>query len=301
MGLSRLGADIRMRHGVVIASAQGGLRGARIELAYQSVGATHQLLMAAALARGETVLHGAAQEPEVVELCEFLRRLGVRIEGDGTKEIRIRGEESLGGARISCMGDRIEAITYLAAGAVTGGRVTVTGISAEAIQEPLRVLSAAGAEVLTTPESITVAAGGQLSAVSFATAPFPGLATDVQPILMATLTKAHGGSEIVETVFENRFGHVAEYRRFGADIRVDGRTAYINGVNVLSAAPVEAMDIRAAAGLVLMGLMADGVTEITEVHHLDRGYDGLVRNLRQLGASIARTPIRGEQEVVYGC
>ncbi len=301
-GLSAMGADIRMRHGVVVAQAPGGLRPADIRLDYPSVGATHQLLMAAALIPGKTVIRNAAREPEVRELAEFLGQLGAGVGySDSESIIEIEGRAELGGAARSILGDRIEGVTYLTAGFVSGGCVTVKGIAPSALTSALDVLSEAGARVERGQNEVTILGGGEIYPVSFATAPYPGLATDAQPILMAALTKATGQSSITETVFENRFGHVAEYRRFGANIRVDGRTAVVSGVRQLQSAPVEGLDIRAAAGLLIMGLMADGVTTISEVHHLDRGYEGLVEKFNSLGARISRSSWHGDRELVYGC
>jgi len=300
-GLTRLGADIRMQHGVVVANAPGGLRGAKIDLAFPSVGATHNLLMAASLSRGETILHGAAREPEIVELAQLLSKMGADIEGAGSDTIRVLGKESLGGTSHMVLGDRIEAATYLLSGALTGGAVVVTGIDAPALQSSLNLLEGFGCQIETSDNKISLKSNGELSPVDFATEPYPGLATDVQPLFMAAACVAKGKSTVQENVFENRFGHVAEYRRFGADIAIDGRTAVVSGGLPLSAAPVEAGDIRAAAGLVLMGLVSEGVTQIRELYHLDRGYDGLVEKVRSLGADISRMPAFESKEVVFGC
>lgn len=300
-GLSKLGADIRMQHGVVVASAPGGLRGAKIDLGFPSVGATHNLLMAAALSRGETLIKGAAREPEIVELADLLSEMGAEIEGAGSELIRVIGKEALGGARHSVLGDRIEAATYLLSGAVTGGELEVTGIPAEALHSSLELLSEFGCQIDAGEKAIVLKAPEVLRPVHFETAPYPGLATDVQPLFMAAACVADGVSKVKENVFENRFGHVAEYRRFGADISIDGREAVVRGGKALSGAPVEAGDIRAAAGLVLMGLVAEGVTQIRELYHLDRGYDGLVSKIRALGADVSRIPAFDGKEVVFGC
>ncbi len=300
-GLVKLGADVRMQHGVVVASAPQGLRGAVIELDYPSVGATHNLLMAAALIAGESVIKGAAREPEVVELASFLSQMGAEIVGAGSDVIQIKGRRQLGGARHAVIGDRIEAVTYLLGGVVTGGDVEVRGVEPEAIQSTLQVLQAAGCEVICRAEGIRVTASERLKAVTFATAPYPGVATDVQPLLMAALCRARGESVITETVFENRFGHAAEYRRFGVDIDVEGDVAKITGVPTLSSAPVQALDIRAAAGVLLMGLMAEGETRIFELYHLDRGYENLVGKLKALGADVKRVSFDNDEEFVLGC
>ncbi|MCB0323388.1 MAG: UDP-N-acetylglucosamine 1-carboxyvinyltransferase [Bdellovibrionales bacterium] len=300
-GLARLGADIQMKHGVVCATAPGGLRGATIDLGFPSVGATHNILMAAVLAKGETVLHGVAREPEVTELASLLTAMGAKISGAGTDTIQVLGVESLGGATHAVLGDRIEAATYPLTGAVTGGRVQVSGIPAEALHSSLHLLENLGCQVHRGENEVEVVGPNRLRATDFETEPYPGLATDVQPLFMAALTGADGRSVVRENVFENRFGHVAEYRRFGARIAIDGRLATIDGVDLLSAAPVEGGDIRAAAGLVLMGLMAEGVTQVRELHHLDRGYDGMVEKLKELGAKVSRIPAFEEKEVVFGC
>jgi UDP-N-acetylglucosamine 1-carboxyvinyltransferase len=290
-----------MQHGAVVAHAPGGLHPAHIVLDFPSVGATHNLMMAAALTPGVSIIDGAAREPEVVELAQLLNQMGAEIDGDGTSVIRVRGKEKLSGANIEVLGDRIEAATYLVAGAVTGGDVTVCGIKPEALQSTLGVLSQMGVEVDAAASKVRIVGPERINPCSFETAPYPGLATDVQPLLMAALTGADGMSTVKETVFENRFGHVAEYRRLGADITIAGQVASIRGVDTLSAAPVEATDIRAAAGLVIMGLQAEGITEIHDIHHLDRGYEGMVSKLQSLGAEIQRVPEAETKELVFGC
>lgn len=300
-GLSKFGADIRMQHGVVHASTPGPLRPAEIDLDFPSVGATHQLLMTAALIPGTSVLRGAAREPEIVELALMLSAMGAEIEGAGTDTITINGRKHLNGVNYEVLGDRIEAITYLSGAAMTGGDILVKGISPEMVQSSVDVLVAAGCSAENRPDGIKLVCPERLAAVSFETAPFPGVATDAQPLLMAAMCCAEGTSVIKENVFESRFGHVASYRRFGADISIDGRDATIVGVNELSSAPVEGLDIRAAAGMVLLGLVADGVTQLSDIHHLDRGYDGMVGKLCSLGANVSRLPAYESREVVLGC
>jgi UDP-N-acetylglucosamine 1-carboxyvinyltransferase len=305
-GLRKFGAEFNVEHGVVIAEAPGGLRPAEIHLDYPSVGATHHLLMTAALIPGETRIYGAAREPEIVDLAELLCKMGARISGIGESNLLISGESRLRGASHEVLGDRIEAVTYLLSGAVTGGKVSVDGLNPETICSSLDLLERMGCRVLRETgarelDRITISGPERLKAVSFETSPYPGIATDVQPLFMAALTRAVGESVIHETVFESRFGHAAEYRRFGADIRIDGRLARVWGVDHLSAAPVEARDIRAAAGAVLMGLCATGVTQISDIYHLDRGYEGLTSKLQSLGAEISRVPCVEEKEVVFGC
>lgn len=300
-GLAQLGADLRIQHGMVVASAPGGLEGATIGLEYPSVGATEHLLMTASLIAGETILRGAAREPEIVELAQFLSGMGVQIEGAGSDVVRLVGRRELGPSSAWVLGDRIEAATYLAAGAVSGGRVTVRGIQAGALSSVLGVFQRSGCEIECGDDRITLRASGRLEPVSFNTAPFPGVATDVQPLLMAALTTADGESVIEETVFESRFGHVLEYRNFGAEILVHGQRATVRGVERLKGSTAEAGDIRAAAGLVIMGLMAEGRSELYEIHHLDRGYESLVEKLRGLGGELMRVPAFDTKEVIMGC
>lgn len=299
--LSAFGADFRMEHGVVHGNVPGELHPAEVSFPYPSVGATHNALMAAALIPGKSIIRGVAKEPEVVDLCKFLSALGAEIEGAGTDEISIIGKKELGGCEHEVIGDRIEAVTYLLAGLMTSGDVTVTGIDPNHARSSLDLLKEMGATIETTHNSIRLKGVDKIKAVSFSTAPFPGVATDVQPLFLAAATLAEGVTEIHETVFESRFGHVAEYRRFGADIRVTDRVSIIKGVQTLSGAPVEALDIRAAAGLVLLGVVADGVTQIRELHHLDRGYENLVQKFSSLGAKLSRIPSVDSREIVVGC
>ncbi|MCC6220926.1 MAG: UDP-N-acetylglucosamine 1-carboxyvinyltransferase [Deltaproteobacteria bacterium] len=300
-GLVKMGADVRMRNGVVCATAPGGLTPQEITFDYPSVGATHHIMMTAALVPGTTVIRGAAREPEVVALAEFLSAMGANVEGAGSSEVAIRGRSELGGQQCVVLGDRIEAATYLIAGAMTGGGVRVTGISGETMGATLDVLSMVGCEVKEGCDFVEVSSYGRLQPCEFSTAPFPGLATDVQPLLMAAMTMAEGRSVIEETVFENRFGHVGEYNRFGADIKIEGSRAIVKGVSKLHGASAIALDIRAAAGLVLMGLAAEGYSQIYDIHHLDRGYASLIEKFTQLGARIQRSPAFDNREVVLGC
>ena len=300
-GLIKLGADVRLKQGVVFAKAPGKLRGEKVSLAYPSVGATHHLLLTAALIPEETIIEGAAREPEVIQLAEFLSKMGATIEGAGTSVIKVLGKSELSGAETTVLPDRIEAATYLCAGAATGGDVCVEGIDADTLGSTRQILENAGCEVVVGDNSIRVKSPENLEAASFSTAPAPGLATDVQPLLMAALVKARGVSTITETVFENRFGHVAEFRRLGADISIDGRIAKIKGVEKLSGAPVDAGDIRAAAGLVILGLMAEGCTQLREVYHLDRGYENVIEKFKSLGANISREPEYEENDLILGC
>ena len=304
-GLQQMGADVRMQHGVIVARAPGGLRPARVVMHYPSVGATHHLMMTAALVPGETVLDGAAREPEIVQVAELLTQMGARVDGAGTSTITIHGQQQLSDAELSVQGDRIEA-------AMTGGRVAVTGLSNDRTSEPLseqnnplteclRVLKAGGCEISVEAQQIVLQGPKKLHAVSFETAPYPGLATDIQPLLMAAMTVAAGECVVTETVFDNRYVHVPEYRRLGADIRIDGRVAVVSGKEFLSGAPVEGSDIRAAAGLVLMALAAQGRSEVHDIHHIDRGYELFVEKLRTLGAEISRIPTQEQRELIVGC
>jgi UDP-N-acetylglucosamine 1-carboxyvinyltransferase len=227
--------------------------------------------------------------------------MGAEIEGLGTEKITINGKTKLNGATTEVLGDRIEAATYLVAAAVTKGAVKVTGIEPNAIMSTLDILRRAGCEIITSEKQIILKATSRLKAVSFETAPFPGVATDVQPILLAALCVADGQSEVRENVFENRFGHVAEYRRFGADISLDGRVAKVIGMESLGGAPADIGDIRAGAGLIILGLVAEGETVLSEVHHLDRGYEALVERLTNLNAKIFRVPTFEAREIVFGC
>ena len=301
LGLEKMGAQIELAHGVVAAKAEGGLRGAKIDLGFPSVGATHQILMAAALVPEETVIENAAAEPEVSALGEHLISMGAEIEGLGGSTLKISGRTSLSGALTRVLGDRIEAATYLGAAALTGGKVVLKGIDPRMLQSTVEVFQSAGCEVEAGEDWISLRSLGRLKSVDMETAPFPGLATDVQPLLMAAMCAADGESKVSEKIFESRFGHVAEFRRFGAKISVEGDTALVEGQDRLSGAPVEAGDIRAAAALVLLGLVAEGKTVIDGVYHLDRGYDGLCEKLVRLGARIERVAETESEELVLGC
>lgn len=300
-GLMALGAEVRLKHGVVYGSAPAGLHPARIILDYPSVGATHQLLMAASLIPGETTILGAACEPEVEELAAVLRQMGAEIDGAGSDCLRVHGRAELGDVDYEVEGDRIEAATYLISAAITRGRVNVKGIEARKLQAVLDLLQEAGCNIISSENSVTLTASERLKAVSFATAPFPGIPTDVQPLLMAALCTADGVSRVEETVFDNRWGHVAEFRRLGAKINLEAKVAHIEGQAQLTGAPVEVADIRAGAGLVLLGLAASGITALSELHHLDRGYENLVQKFKQLGADMIRVPLLEAREITAGC
>lgn len=274
-------------HGYVDARAER-LHGARFRFAVESVTGTENLLMAATLARGTTVLENCAREPEVVDLASLLSGLGARIEGAGEGTIRIEGVERLAGGRHRVIPDRIESGTYLIGAALTGGDVLLEGARADHLGALLESLEAAGARVDLGPEGVRVRREAGLFQRDVVTAPYPGFATDLQAQWMTLMTQADGTSTIVETVFENRFQHVAELARLGADIRVDGRTARVHGPTPLAGARVMATDLRASASLVLAGLVAEGETTIDRIYHLDRGYEAMAAKLAGLGARVTR-------------
>ncbi|MBK9078809.1 MAG: UDP-N-acetylglucosamine 1-carboxyvinyltransferase [Hyphomicrobium sp.] len=288
-GLKELGAEIDIEAGYVIAKAPKGLRGAHIVFPKVSVGATHQVLLAAVLAKGETVIENAAREPEIGDVAECLVKMGVKIEGIGTSVLRIQGRDRLEGAVHSVVPDRIEAGTFAFAVAATGGDVVLEGARAVHLKNPLDVLRETGTEVTEVANGIRVKrTSGAIQPVSVETQPFPGFPTDLQAQLMALLTRAAGTSVIRETIFENRFMHVQELARLGADIHLHGDTATIKGVKTLTGAPVMATDLRASVSLVIAGLMAEGTTTINRVYHLDRGFEQLEQKLTRCGAAIER-------------
>ena len=288
-GLAALGAEIRLEHGYVEASApRGRLQGAIFTFDGQTVTGTENVMMAAALAKGHTVLRNCAREPEVADLADALVRMGARIEGAGTDEIRIDGVEALRPLDHAVIPDRIEAGTFLVAGALPGGDVTVRGCVPAHLEALVEKLRAVGAEVLPVEGGLRVVGDGRPRPVDVRTAPHPGFPTDMQAQLMVLLCLAHGSSRITETVFENRFMHVQELQRLGADITVEGKVAVVRGVPALSGAPVMASDLRASAALVLAGLAAQGTTEVLRVYHLDRGYERIEEKLAPLGARIRR-------------
>ena len=286
--LEVMGAEISVEHGDVIAKAPNGLHGGRIFFDQVTVTGTENILMAAVLAKGETVLENAAREPEVVNLADSLRALGAKIEGDGTDTITIQGVERISGGDIFTIADRIETATYLAAGLITGGDVTVTKTDPKLLDAFLARVKEAGAIVETGDDFIRCAAPKRLQAVNIHTMPHPGFPTDLQAQFMAMMCVAEGTSLVSETIFENRFMHVQELVRMGADIQLDGHTAVIKGVKNLSAAPVMATDLRASASLVLAGVAAQGETVVSRVYHIDRGYERIEEKMRSLGANIER-------------
>lgn len=290
MGLERLGATIRLVQGYVEAEAPS-LRGARIAFDMQTVTGTENLMMAAALARGTTVLENAACEPEVVDLADLLNAMGAKVEGAGTQTITVHGVSALGGATHRTIPDRIEAGTFAMAAAITGGDVTIRGCRPEHLEAVLSKLEEAGVRIEVGVESLRVVSRGRTKAVNVRTQPFPGFATDMQAQIMALMVLAEGRSVITEAVFENRFMHVNELLRMGADITVAGHTAVVQGVPHVLGAPVMATDLRASACLAVASLAARGETLISRIYHLDRGYEAIEAKLSGLGAEIQR--IRG--------
>jgi len=287
-GLERMGATIRTEHGSVIASAPRGLSGAAITLDYPSVGATENLLMAAVAARGTTVIDNAAREPEIADLAVFLTEMGARIGGAGTSTIEIDGVDGFRPAEHTTIPDRIESGTWAAAAVATRGDLTIERARADHLELFLTKIAQAGAEISVVEDGMRIRQPERPKPVDFVTLPYPGLATDFQPILMATLATATGTSIATENVFESRFLYVDELRRMGADIRTEGHHAVIRGVEQLSAAPVRALDIRAGAAMVIAGLVADGVTAVGDAQHIDRGYEGFEDKLIALGAEVRR-------------
>lgn len=288
-GLEQLGARIRQEHGYVIAEAPDGLRGGVISFDRITVTGTEDLLMAAVLAEGETVLENAAREPEVSDLAELLLKMGARIEGAGSSRIRVRGVSRLEGAEHTIIPDRIEAGTFLIAGAITAGDVLVTGCRPEHLTALIAKLRQTGAEIeQLRPDALRIRRPGRLQAADIITEEYPGFATDLQAQYMALATQAEGVSIITETIFENRFMHALELMRMGAEIRLEGNRAVVTGPSLLTGAAVLASDLRASASLVLAGLVARGETLIDRVYHIDRGYERIEEKLARVGANIQR-------------
>jgi UDP-N-acetylglucosamine 1-carboxyvinyltransferase len=297
MALEAMGARVAVEKGYIhahvsrVSPARGRLTGATVRFPTQTVTGTENVLFAAALARGTTVIENAAREPEVEDTARLLVRMGARVSGAGTSTITVEGVERLGGtgdAPHAVVPDRIEAGTYLAAGAITGGDVTVTGARAADLGAFLDALARAGAEVEALPGGVRVRAPRPLVATDVTTEPHPGFPTDLQAQFLALMTQASGTSRITETIFENRFLHAGELLRLGADVRLDGRTAIVRGPTLLEGAPVTASDLRASAALVLAGLVAKGETRVRRIYHLDRGYADMDGRLRSLGARVER-------------
>ncbi|HSO47360.1 MAG TPA: UDP-N-acetylglucosamine 1-carboxyvinyltransferase [Rhizobiaceae bacterium] len=287
--LSALGAVLDVEAGYIVASAKGGLKGAGYRFPKVSVGATHVAMMAASLAKGQTILDNAAREPEIEDLAKCLNAMGAKISGAGTATIVIDGVDQLHGARHSVLPDRIEAGTFAIAAAMTGGDVLLEGAQPGLLQSALDALQKAGVDVETTNRGIRIARNGSgIKPVDVTTEPFPGFPTDLQAQFMALMTRAEGVSHVTETIFENRFMHVQELARLGARIGVDGKTATVTGVPVLKGAPVMATDLRASVSLVIAGLVADGDSTVSRVYHLDRGFERLEEKLSNCGAKIER-------------
>jgi UDP-N-acetylglucosamine 1-carboxyvinyltransferase len=291
LALEKMGAEITTSHGYIEAKVpgQGRLKGAHIVFEKITVTGTENLLMAASLAKGETILENAAREPEVTDLVEMLRKMGAHIEGDGASTLRIRGVEKLYGTEHTVIPDRIEAGTFLVAGAITGGDLTVANCAPEHLGAVIAKLQQAGARIEEVDKTtLRVHGTKKLVAADVTTEEYPGFATDMQAQYMALATQAEGTSVITETIFENRYLHASEMIRMGANISIDGRTAVVHGPAQLSGTTVQASDLRASAGLVLAGLVASGETVIDRVYHIDRGYEGIVEKLRGVGADIER-------------
>jgi UDP-N-acetylglucosamine 1-carboxyvinyltransferase len=287
-GFEAMGVRISMDRGYIIAEAPR-LHGAKVYLDYPSVGATENIIMAAALADGATVIENAAEEPEIVDLANFINNMGGRIRGAGTKVVKIEGVKSLTGGSYQVIPDRIEAGSYLAAAAITNGDLILENVITDHLKPVIAKLKQMGCLLEDTEAGLHIAAGEPLKAVDLKTLPYPGFPTDMQAQFMALLTQANGTSVITETVFENRFMHAEELRRMGADIRINGLTAIVEGPNKLTGALVKASDLRAGAALIIAALGAEGETEIINTHFIDRGYDQLVEKLRSIGAYIKRS------------
>ena len=283
-----MGAKVTVGNGYVEASVPEGLKGATIYLDFPSVGATENILMAAAVADGKTIIENAAEEPEIVDLVTFLNSMGANIKGAGTNVIRVEGVKHLYGASHTVIPDRIEAGTFIIAAAMAGGDVVVDNVLSEHLKPLLAKLGEAGVKVIKDIDSVRVISDGHIHSTDIKTLPYPGFPTDLQAQFMAMMTIGDGTSTVTETVFENRFMHVGELRRMGANIEVEGRKAIVHGVPFLQGAFVRATDLRAGAALVLAGLAAHGITEVGDLRHIDRGYDHLVEKLRGLGADIIR-------------
>ena len=287
-GFEALGATIEMGHGYIEARAPKGMTGARIYLDFPSVGATENIMMAAVQAKGQTILENPAQEPEIIDLANYLNIMGAKVRGAGTNVIRIEGVTSMHGHEYTVIPDRIEAGTYMVAAAMAGGDVRVDNVLTEHLKPVVAKLKEAGITVEEDIRGVRIISDGKFKAVDIKTLPYPGFPTDMQAQMMAMATMAEGTGMVTETVFENRFMHVDELKRMGANIKIDGRSAVIEGVSALTGCQVKATDLRAGAAMVLAGLVAEGETEIGCIHHIDRGYENLVDKFRALGADIRR-------------
>ncbi|GGE05107.1 UDP-N-acetylglucosamine 1-carboxyvinyltransferase 1 [Marinithermofilum abyssi] len=295
-GFEAMGAEFEIGQGFIEGRVPDRLRGARIYLDVASVGATENIMMAAALAEGRTIIENAACEPEIVDLANFINAMGGNVRGAGTDTIRIEGVDILRGTEYSVIPDRIEAGTYMVAAAITRGEVFVEGAITDHLNPLIAKLREMGVHVLEGENGVHVRAEGSLKPVDVKTLPYPGFPTDMQSQMMALLLTADGNSMLTETVFENRFMHVEEMKRMGAKMKIDGRSVLIEGGHPLSGAQVKSTDLRAGAALVLAGLVAEGTTEVTELRHIDRGYVGLVEKMKALGADIERVTVEEDAE-----
>jgi UDP-N-acetylglucosamine 1-carboxyvinyltransferase len=287
-GFAAMGAEITQGHGYIEARVNGRLKGSKIYLDFPSVGATENIMMAAVLADGQTTIENAAIEPEIVDLATYLTTMGADIKGAGTDTIKINGVSSLAGATHAVIPDRIEAGTFMVAAAITGGDVQIENIVADHLKPITAKLREAGVEVSEELSSIHVRSDGVIKPIDIKTHPYPGFPTDMQAQMTSLMTKAEGTSMVIETIFENRFMHLAELKRMGANIKIEGRSAIIEGNPKLTGARVRATDLRAGAALILAGLVAEGVTEITDIEHIERGYVNIHEKLKGLGANIER-------------
>ncbi|WP_413305355.1 UDP-N-acetylglucosamine 1-carboxyvinyltransferase [Bacillus sp. 1P10SD] len=297
-GFEAMGATVKVGNGFIEAETEGRLKGAKIYLDFPSVGATENIMMAATLAQGTTIIENVAKEPEIVDLANFLNKMGAKVRGAGTGTLRIEGVDVLFGADHNIIPDRIEAGTFMVAAAITGGNVLVKGAVPEHLSSLIAKMEEMGVEINEEMDGVRVIGPDKLKAVDIKTMPHPGFPTDMQSQMMALLLRAEGTSMITETVFENRFMHVEEFRRMNADIKIEGRSVILNGPSNLQGAEVSATDLRAAAALILTGLVSDGVTRVTELKHLDRGYVDFHGKLAGLGADIERVKEADEIFVV---
>lgn len=294
-GLTALGADIKMSHGIIECCAKK-LVGSRVYLDFPSVGATENIMMAASRAEGTTVIENAAEEPEIVDLANFINGMGGRVYGAGTNIIRIEGVPKLNGTTHTVIPDRIEAGTYMIMAAAAGGDVLVENVISDHLKPAMAKLAETGVRIDEEDSGVRVRSNGKCNAIDVKTLPYPGFPTDMQAQIMAYLTTANGTSVITETVFENRFMHVNELRRMGSNIVIEGHSAVVKGVPKLTGAPVKASDLRAGAALIIAGLIAEGKTEICSIHHIDRGYEDLVVKLTGIGVDIKRKVFPDEAE-----
>ncbi|SNS49923.1 UDP-N-acetylglucosamine 1-carboxyvinyltransferase [Anaerovirgula multivorans] len=294
-GFKALGAEITLGHGFVEAKADK-LIGSKIYLDFPSVGATENIMMAAVLAEGQTIIENAAEEPEITDLANFLNEMGAQIKGAGTDTIKIMGVEKMVGATHTVIPDRVEAGTYMVAAAMTGGNVLVDNVEAEHLKPVIAKLREMDVEIFEEGNGLRVIASGRPKPADIKTLPYPGFPTDMQAQFMALLSIAKGTSVVIETVFENRFMHVSELKRMGVDIKIEGRSAIIEGQEKLTGAPVKATDLRAGAALILAGLVSEGRTEVTNIEHIERGYVDIEKKLRGLGANIYREESQDSQK-----